>query len=282
MLIIDSQVHIWEQETEARPWPQAHGQRPRAHREVPITAESLLLDMKAAGVDQAILVPPSWEGDRNDLVTEAARRYPDRFRYAARLDLAAPSARNWIENWRQKDGALALQLTFQTPLFQRALLEGALDWLWPLAERAGLPLTIYIPNRLMPLMAAIAQRHPDLRIIMNHFGLAGTGRDAAAFEDFGQLLALAPLPNIAVKASCIPFYTTEPYPFPGVHDYIRQAFEVFGPRRLFWGTDLSRLPCSYREGVTLFTEELPWLKGGDLEWVMGRGIAEWLDWRPAP
>ena len=26
---------------------------------------------------------------------------------------------------------------------------------------------------------------------------------------------------------------------------------------------------------TLFTEYLPWLKGEDLEWVMGRGVCEW-------
>jgi hypothetical protein len=30
--------------------------------------------------------------------------------------------------------------------------------------------------------------------------------------------------------------------------------------------------------VTFFTEELPWLKGEDLEWVMGRAVCEWLGW----
>jgi hypothetical protein len=34
--------------------------------------------------------------------------------------------------------------------------------------------------------------------------------------------------------------------------------------------------------VTFFTEELPWLKGRDLELVMGQSVVEWLDWkRPA-
>jgi len=41
------------------------------------------------------------------------------------------------------------------------------------------------------------------------------------------------------------------------------------------------MPCTYRECVSLFTEELPWLKGDDLEWVMGRGVCEWLGW-PLP
>jgi hypothetical protein len=79
--------------------------------------------------------------------------------------------------------------------------------------------------------------------------------------------------------SCFPFFTSEKYPFPFLHPYIRKAFDAFGPKRTFWGTDLSRLPCTYRQGVTLFTEELPWLKGQDLEYVMGRGVCEWLDWK---
>jgi hypothetical protein len=29
----------------------------------------------------------------------------------------------------------------------------------------------------------------------------------------------------------------------------------------------------------MFTEELPWLKGEDLAWVMGRGVSEWLGWK---
>ena len=29
----------------------------------------------------------------------------------------------------------------------------------------------------------------------------------------------------------------------------------------------------------MFTEEMPWLKGDDLEWVMGRGVSEWLGWK---
>jgi hypothetical protein len=30
--------------------------------------------------------------------------------------------------------------------------------------------------------------------------------------------------------------------------------------------------------VTFFTEELPWLKGQDLEKVMGRALCKWVDW----
>jgi len=48
---------------------------------------------------------------------------------------------------------------------------------------------------------------------------------------------------------------------------------------MFWGTDITRMPCSWRECVTMFTEELPWLSARDQELVMGRALCDWLDWR---
>ena len=43
-------------------------------------------------------------------------------------------------------------------------------------------------------------------------------------------------------------------------------------------TDITRMPCSWKECVTMFTEEMPWLKGRDLQLVMGRAVCDWLGW----
>jgi len=48
---------------------------------------------------------------------------------------------------------------------------------------------------------------------------------------------------------------------------------------MFWGTDITRMPCAWRQCVTLFTEELPWLSPKDQEPVMGRALCTWLDWK---
>ena len=44
------------------------------------------------------------------------------------------------------------------------------------------------------------------------------------------LLALAKHPNIAVKASAVTDYSSEAYPFPILHSYLRQVFDAFGPK----------------------------------------------------
>lgn len=87
---VDSQVHLWGADTPDRPWPP--GRAKDAQKPYPITKEALLFHMDLAGVRRAILVPPSWEGDRNDLALEAARTYPNRFAVMGRLALQDPAS----------------------------------------------------------------------------------------------------------------------------------------------------------------------------------------------
>jgi len=278
MLITDAQVHIWGANTPERPWPK----RAEPQRPIPLEKDALLQEMDAAGVDRVVIVPPSWEGDRNDLALEAARLHPTRFRVMGRLDTDLPDASEQIAHWREQPGMLGLRFLFTTPLMQEPLLAGRMDWVWGAAEQAGVPVMALFPHSHMHLADGIAARHPGLKLVIDHLGLTGTAKDEAAFKDFDRLLELARYPNVAVKASALPVFSTAPYPFRNVHRYVRRAYDAFGPKRVFWGTDLSRLPCPYRQGVTMFTEEMPWLTGDDLELVMGRAICEYLGWEIPP
>jgi predicted TIM-barrel fold metal-dependent hydrolase len=130
----------------------------------------------------------------------------------------------------------------------------------------------------MHLLDKVAGRHPRLRLTIDHLGLT-TGKDAEAFRHLDNVLALAKRPNVAVKVSCLPHYATDPYPFRSLQPYLRRVYDAFGPKRMFWGSDLSRLPCSYRQGLTYLTEEIPWLTAQDKEWIQGRGLCEWIGWK---
>jgi predicted TIM-barrel fold metal-dependent hydrolase len=279
MRIVDSQIHVWAPDTPERPWPP--GRAHLAQKPYAVTPDMALAAMDEAGVHGAILVPPSWEGDRNDLALEAARRHPDRFAVMGRLPVERPQAsRALLPGWRAQPGMLGLRFTFRTDQQRPWLTDGTADWLWPAAEEAGLPLMIYVPGSL-PAVDGIAARHPGLRLVIDHLAIDVHARDEAAFAHLPALIALARHPNVAVKASALPCHTSEPYPYRGIHDHIHRVFDAFGPRRTFWGTDWTRLPCSWRQAVTLFTEELPWLSAADQEWVMGRALCAWLDWKIA-
>ena len=276
MLIVDSQVHTWGADTPDRPWPP--GRAAQAQKPYPVTAEMILAGMDDAGVDRVVLVPPSWEGDRNDLALAAARNRPDRFAVMGRLPLDQPNL-GLVATWREQPGMLGLRFTFHGHGQRAWLNDGTGDWLWGAAEEANLAIMVFVPGSV-PALGAIAERYPGVRFVIDHLALWGA-KDDEAFAGLGEVLALARLPNVAVKASALPCYNSEPYPFPGLHQYIRRVYDAFGPRRMFWGTDWTRLTCTWREALTLFTEELPWLLADDTEWIMGRAVCEWLGW-PMP
>jgi L-fuconolactonase len=277
MMICDAQVHIWAASTPERPWPN----RAEPHR-APLGKEELLAEMDKAGVDRAVLVPPSWEGDRNDLANDAATTDPDRFATMGRFDPDAPDARETIKDWKKQPGMLGMRFTFHTPVLRQPLLDGKFDWVWGEMEKLGIPAMVLFHHEYMHLADKVAERYPGLRLVLDHLGLksAKDVREAQNFATLDNVLALAKRPNVAAKATAMPCYADDKiYPFKSLHPQIKRVFDAFGPKRTFWGTDWSRLPCSYRQGVTMFTEELPWLKGEDLEWVMGRGACEWLGWK---
>jgi hypothetical protein len=53
--------------------------------------------MDAAGVDHGIIVPPLWEGGRNDLAMEVALLHPDRFAVIGRLAIVRPESHSLID-----------------------------------------------------------------------------------------------------------------------------------------------------------------------------------------
>jgi predicted TIM-barrel fold metal-dependent hydrolase len=271
MMIVDAQVHIWGADTPDRPWPAAGPNY--AHRDTPLGKDALLREMDAAGVDRVVIVPPSWEADRNDLALHAAALQPDRFAIMGRLPLhpADPAA---LATWRQQPGMLGLRFTAGRE--SAWLTDGSAEWVWAAAQRHGVPVMISGPG-LLPVIDGIAERYPGLRLVIDHLALR-RAKDDEAYADIRLLCSLAKRPNVAAKASATPASSTQPYPYRNVHGYLRQVFDAFGPLRMFCGTDLTRLPCTYRQAVTMFTEELAFLAANDKEWVMGRAICAWLGW----
>ncbi|HTD91428.1 MAG TPA: amidohydrolase family protein [Burkholderiales bacterium] len=276
MLIVDSQIHIWQ-----------NGRMSSHHRQVSTySIEDAVAEMASAGVDCAVIHPPSSLGEAaNVYAAEAVRRHPEKFCILGHFDLESPDRENIVAHWRERPGMLGFRFTFNQPEQKAWWTDGSLDWFWAACEKADLRIGLLASGNNMAAMAKIAGRYPRLKLHIDHIGRGGGGKgvtDDAVFADLKDMLALAKFPNIAVKLSGAPSYSSQAYPYKNIHGYLRQIIEAFGPERCFWGTDITRMPCSYRQCVTLFTEEMPWLKGRDLEWVMGEAVVKWLGWkRPA-
>ena len=270
MQIVDAQIHLW---ATALPNNKAHIQ------ETSFTAKQAIALMDEAGVHAAIIHPPSWDPKSHELALAAVNDYPNRFAIMGTLPLNRAISEKEIPFWKN-NVVLGLRYTLLEEPHRSWIADGSLDWLWKSAEEEKIPISMLVTDSLIELQK-IAERHPELRLTIDHLGGRGgntTLKDNEAMEHIPNLLKLAKYPNVAVKATGAPGYSGEAYPYPIMQGYLEQIYDAFGPHRTFWGTDITKMPCSWTECITMFTDEARWLNKNDIALVMGDAICAWWGW----
>jgi L-fuconolactonase len=121
--------------------------------------------------------------------------------------------------------------------------QGVFDPLYAAAEEVGLPI-FNSTHGGCARMAQIAERHPNLTLIIDHVGVAQhpvSPPETMSWRTFPDLLELARYPNVAVKLCGAPLLSAQPYPFDDVWPYLDRLFEAFGFERVMWASDYTRL-----------------------------------------
>ena len=270
MQIVDAQIHLW---ATGLPNNKAHIQ------ETSFTAKKAIALMDEAGVHAAIIHPPSWDPKSHELALAAVNDYPNRFAIMGTLPLKRSISEKEIPSWKN-NVVLGLRYTLLEEPYRSWIADGSLDWLWKIAEEEKIPISMLVTDSLVELQN-IAERHPELRLTIDHLGGRGgntTLKDKDAMEHIPNLLKLAKFPNVAVKATGAPGYSGQAYPYPIMQRYLEQIYDAFGPHRTFWGTDITKMPCSWKDCITMFTEEARWLDENDRALVMGDAICAWWGW----
>lgn len=277
MVIVDSQVHVWRANTPD--WQWLPGQEHRAHWPEPLTPDRLLELMDTAGVDAAVLVPPSvWTGYRNDLALDAAVAHPDRFAVMGVLDFADKGNDAALRSWLTQPGMRGIRFSFYNEPQRTQLAEGAAEWVWPVLADLGIPVMVNAPG-LLNYIRDVASRYPALSIAVDHMGLHAGDREEPILPRLATLLELAGLPNVVVKASGLPLQSHHEHPYQDLREPILAVLEAFGADRVFFGTDLSRLPCTYPEAVSFMPELLADQGQETVGMVMGGSLMAWLRWQ---
>ena len=128
---------------------------------------------------------------------------------------------------------LGLRFYFNERHKREWMTDGTLDWLWPAAERAGVPVAL-AAALFLPTVGGIAERHPGLKLIVDHLAVPPGSSGASAYRFQPELLALARYPNVAVKATGQPGYAEDPYPFPASTSTCTACSTRSARERMFW------------------------------------------------
>lgn len=280
MRVIDSQVHVYEPDSPARPWAPITGPFPMPSS---VTGKEQIEAMDASGVDGAILVSP-WALYRDDpsYVTEAQNEFPDRFRAVSPVDWSSPGAREFVDDWASHPGSVGIRLMAASDAFVAT--DPQVKAIVERAARRGLVVCVFCWGYLR-VMVDLARAYPDVQFVVDHLGLTQPITLPHLENPFGDLSAvtdLAAFPNVAIKVSGACTLSARPFPFDDLWEPLGRIFDAFGIDRCMWGSDWTRTLdfVAYADEVVAFREHLP-LSASDRAALMGASAGRIFGWPSA-
>jgi L-fuconolactonase len=291
-LIIDSQVHVWRANTEQHPWSRSMLDRIakdspvrdmlarhlKTFEEVEMTGGRMLAEMAHVGVDAAVVVSSGLlYGTDWSYAAEVTRCHPGRFAMVSPFEPAAPDVDDFVDRWRTQPGAVGLRLWggMRTDEELVELIDGGrYDRGIRAAQRANM--TVDVSS--LPGIGALARRFPELRIVVTHLGFPPDGDPG--WQRMPALLALAPYPNVFLKATGVPVHSDRQFPFTDIWSPFLQIVETFGVDRIMWGSDWTRITrFDYAQGLR-YLSECSQLSAHEKRAVLGGTLMRVTGWSP--
>jgi len=268
---IDIHPHVISDDEVRYPPAPLFGKRSDWSQERPCVVETLIAAMDAAGVAKAAVVHSSTTyGFDNSYVVDACARYADRLIAVGSVDVLQPDAVETIKSWVDRGlSGLRLFTGGSTKDFDPSELEDPKAYpAWELLGELGLTMSIQTGPVGLPQVRSLAERFPNVPIILDHLGRPEVA-DGPPYAAAQSLFDLAEIPSIYLKLtprimgdSVKGAATAETF-FP-------KLVEVFGARRLAWGSNFPTSPGALAEILATAQQRLSSLSGEDRAWVFGK------------
>ncbi len=216
-MIIDTHVHFWRYEEAAFGWIAAAA----------LKRDFLPADYAADGSDAGVSGCVAVEARQCLEETEQLLRFA--------AEAAAVAVRHVVQD--EPDDGFILREDFNAGV--------------DAVGRAGLAYEILVFARQLPQAIRFADRHPGMRLVLDHLGKPGA--DFAFWRDRIQELARrdqvwCKVSGLVTEVGCVDF-----------RPYIETVLEAFGPERVMWGGDwpLLKADMRYRAWLDACREVLP-------------------------
>jgi predicted TIM-barrel fold metal-dependent hydrolase len=281
-MIIDSQVHAYEANTPKRPWASVPNWPPH------VTGDEMVAAMDKVGVDGAIFISAfsMYRYDANYAV-EVQRAHPGRMAIVKPVDPDNPAVDDVVAEWKKTPGTVGVRIML-TKENKRDPKDPGLDRIARSALRHDFPVNLLCWDNL-EAGAALIDRHPDTRFIIDHLGILQPRVPPAPAEpswakpwaDLPKVLELAKRRNVVIKVSGACTLSKQPYPFDDIWDPLARIFDAWGFERCLWGTDWTRAfaVVNYENAVKPFIETTR-LSATERAMLMGGACAKAYNWSP--
>jgi L-fuconolactonase len=277
MTIIDSQDHAYEANTPTRPWHSVPNWPDH------VTGDEMVAAMDKVGVDGAIFISAfsMYQYDASYAV-EVAKAHPGRLAIVKPVNPDDPAVADVVADWKKTPGTVGIRIML-TKENKRDPDHPGLDRIARAAVQYDFPVNLLCWDNL-DAGAALIDRHPEARFIIDHLGILQPRVPPAPPEPWGDLpkvLELARRPNCVIKVSGACTLSREPYPYPDIWDPLARVFDAWGFDRCLWGTDWTRAfaVVNYAQAVRPFLET-DRLSDAERAMLMGGACARAYGWSP--
>jgi predicted TIM-barrel fold metal-dependent hydrolase len=275
-MIVDTHVHVWEIDPPKYPiGPTAPNWT--AMPDEPGTADELLADMDAHGVDWAVLVQTSWSTWDNGYIADSVARFPNRFVGHGLIDPQDPDNATQTRYWMKERGLVGFRFHPMYYPDEKILLLPHNQALWEELAALNAIIQFHLRPEFADQVAVIAERYPHMRLILDHMGYPQIRQGEKAFQ---PIVDLARFDNVYLKLSDVAGRSEQDFPYEDVHPYIKMLLKAFGAVRMVWGTGYPghhRLKHNWPaldEELRLIREGLPFLTAAQVDRILSGTAAE--------
>ena len=275
-MIVDTHVHVWEIDPPKYPvGPTAPTWN--SYPDEPGTTDELLAEMDVHGVDWTVLVQTSWSTWDNGYIADSVERFPNRFIGHGLIDPQDPNNAEQVRYWIKERGLAGFRLHPMYYPDEKILLTRQNEPMWEEIASLDAVIQFHLSAEFADQVAAIAERHPSLKLILDHMGYPQIDADESEFQ---PIIDLARYDNVYLKLSDVAGRSSQDFPYTDVHPFIEKLAGAFGTERMVWGTGY---PGHHRvkhnwptldQELRLVREGLPFLTEAQGERILGDTAAE--------
>lgn len=238
-MIVDTHVHVWEIPPIAPVGPTAPRQSGVPQESA--TAELLLADMDANGVDWTVLVQTSFSTWDNGYVADSAKKYPDRFVAHALVDPLDPDNAQTAAYWMDERGVVGFRFhpmyyAVDDPEEGKILMRPENETMFEVISDRGGIIQIHSFAEHADQLDYAATRYPNVTWLIDHMMYPQPDWASDNWSPYDPVLALAKHPNVYIKISDVHNRSKQDFPHSDMLGIVRKAVEAFGVDRILWGT----------------------------------------------
>jgi predicted TIM-barrel fold metal-dependent hydrolase len=263
--IIDPHVHVWKHDPRY-PWAKETTRPP----DKDATPEMLLDLMRENGVARTVLIQVIHYRWDNRYTADVLRQYPHYFRGVARVNPESPTAPDDLSKLVEEQGFQGVRLSPAGDATGDWIRGPLMPPLWKRCRDLKASMNILTNIGRMPDIAALAERFPDLTVVIDHMADCPAHRP----DELQKLMALERYPQLFVKVSHTWSVSKQPFPYRDAQEQVRRLYDSFGPQRLMWGTDwpLVDAHCGYARALSMVRDEMKFLNEQDKSWMLSRTV----------